>query len=131
LADGLQTLQGQERFDRAMTVLQKIGDFSADAIEQAAFTSDQSDIDVERLGDPLFRHAGFYRFQDHLVFLNGSQATDALVVGEGLVIGCDQTHGIERTKIRQDLKADMAIEQQLGTPVSFLAGDNWSAISHR
>jgi hypothetical protein len=70
---------------------------------------------------------GLDRFQDHLVLLNGGQAADALVVGEGLVIGCDQTHGVLRPEILQNLQADMAIEQQIGTSVPLLAGDNWSA----
>jgi hypothetical protein len=42
-------------------------------------------------------------------------------------IGCDQTHGVLRAEILQDLKADMAVEQQIGTSVPLLAGDNWSA----
>jgi len=120
LADGLQLFQGPEGVDRAMTVLQQIGDFEADAIEQAAFAADQSHVDIKRLGDSVFGHAGLDRFQDHLVFLNGGQAAYALVVGEGFVIGCDQAHGVERAEILQDLQADMAVEQQIGTPLSVL-----------
>ena len=61
------------------------------------------------------------------MLLNGGQAADALVVGEGFVIGCDQTHGILRAEILQNLQADMAVEQQIGSSVPLLAGDNLSA----
>jgi len=98
--------------------------FGGDAIEQTTLAADQSHIDVQRLCDPVFGQTGFDRFQDHLVLLNGGQAADALVAGESLVIGCDQTHGVLRAKILQDLKADMAVEQQISAPVSLLAGNH-------
>ena len=52
------------------------------------------------------------------MFLNGGKAADALVVGKGLVIGCNQTHGVLRPEILQNLQADMAVKQQIGTPAS-------------
>ena len=58
------------------------------------------------------------------MLLNGGQAADALVVGESLVIRCDQTHGVLRPEILQNLQADMAVEQQIGTSVLLLAGDH-------
>lgn len=58
------------------------------------------------------------------MLLNGGQAADALVIGERLVVGRDQTHGILRAEILQDLQADVAVEQHIGPPVPLLAGDH-------
>ena len=37
--------------------------------------------------DPFLRDAVLDRFEDHLVFLDDRNAVDAIVVGEGLIIG--------------------------------------------
>jgi hypothetical protein len=93
LPDGLHLTQDVEghRIDRP--ILQHLDHFRRDALEQAAPALDRLDVDIEGAGKFVLRDAPLERAHDHVMLLDGGQAVDALVVGEGLVVGGDEAPG--------------------------------------
>ena len=58
------------------------------------------------------------------MLLNGREARDAFVVGEGFVVRGDETSRICLTVVFQNLKAQMPIKQSILTRVGWVAGPN-------
>ncbi len=95
-----------ERVDCDVLVLENFGYLGADSIQQASLSNDALNIDVERFRNPLLGHASFYGFDDHPVLLNHRKPVDALVVGEGLIVGRNEANDLGlprsfRTSIRR------------------------------
>ena len=82
------------------------------------------DIHVERLCNPFLGDASFHRLHDHLVFLDDREAIDALVVGEGLVVGGNQASDFGLAHILENVDTKMTIEKQILARLAPVARDN-------
>ena len=106
-------LQDRDRVHVDVLVLQHVDDFGADAVEQAHLGTQKGDIDIERLGDALFRYAALDGLHDHLVLLHDRDAADAPVVGDGLIVGRQQTKHLRFAHVLEGLDPEMTIEQEV------------------
>ena len=109
-----------------MPVAQQVGCFGTDADQQVALLADAADVEVECACEPLFRNAPFHRLQDHPVFLDDRYPADPAIVGEGLVLGCDEAHDLLHSLGDQDVDPQMSIEQPEAPPGKRVADyDRW------
>ena len=95
-------------------VFQDRDGFFADAVQQARLAPDAAHVEVERERDLFLGHAALDRLADHLVFLDRREAADLSIVGEGLVVGGDETFHLALARVLQRLDPQVAVEQQPG-----------------
>ena len=124
LPQGLHLAQGAEAVDRTMPGLQQFGRFGADAVQQGPLLPDQRNVHIQGCRDASLRYAALDRAQDHLVLLDRSEAADALVVGEGLVIGGHQAGDGRLAHFLQNMQPNMAIQNDEGSVLPSRAGDH-------
>jgi hypothetical protein len=97
----------------------------ANAVEQLDLALDAARVEVQRGRDLFLGDTALDRFQDHPVLLNGRDAADALVVGEGLVVGRHEAFDLFLTQILQDFDPDMSVEQQPAAIGVAAARNHW------
>src|SRR3546814_1644260 len=81
-------------------------------------------IDAKRPGQSLRRYATFDGADYHSVLLGRRQTTDPLVIGEGVVVGSDQTGHLRFAEVLQRLDPQVAVEQEVAAWISRISNDH-------
>nr|WP_245183448.1 hypothetical protein [Haematospirillum jordaniae] len=83
----------------------------ANAFEQVDAPVDGTQVHAKGPGQTLLTDAAIDCAADHVVFLDGGEAVDAVVVGVGLVVLGQQARSLMHAEIFQCQDAQMTIEQ--------------------